>query len=117
MDMTHVELVSTITSAVRGHGAAAALAELRASRPAFTTVGYHDTAAVFTVWAVDRLIAAGRTDRQILWHPLTDARSMQAWWDDATLASDAARDGFVPSTVALVGDPVPCEPAELAPAA
>ena len=76
--MTHVELISTITRAVRDRGAAAALAELRTARPAFTTVGYHETIAVFYVWAVDRLVAAGRSDRQILWHPLTDSRTLQA---------------------------------------
>ena len=115
--MTHVELISTVTRAVRARGAATALAELRAARPAFTAAGSHDTAAVFTVWAVDRLIDAGLADRQILWHPLTDVRSMLAWWDEATLTSDAARDGFVPSTRAVLGDPLPGEPAELAPAA
>ncbi len=115
--MTHVELISTITRAVRDRGAAVALAELRTARPAFTAAGYHDTMAVFYVWAVDRLVTAGRSDRQILWHPLTDCRTLQAWWDDATLASDAARDAFVPSTCALAGDPVPVEPVELTPAA
>jgi hypothetical protein len=40
-----------------------------------------------------------------------------AWWDEATLTSDAARVGFVPSTRAVLGDPLPGEPAELAPAA
>jgi hypothetical protein len=115
--MTHVELISTVTRAVRARGAATALAELRATRPAFTAVGYHDTAAVFAVWAGERLVAAGLSDRQIVWHPLTDARSVLAWWDEATLTSDAARVGFVPSTRAVLGDPLPGEPAELAPAA
>ena len=50
--MTHLELLRTITLAVRTRGAAAALADLRAERPSFTTVGYHDTAAVFYVWAL-----------------------------------------------------------------
>jgi hypothetical protein len=115
--MTHIEFLRTLTPVVREHGAAAALAELRASRPAFTAVGYHDTAAVFYVWAVARLIDAGRSDLQILWHPLTDARSLIAWWDETTLAGVAARIGFVPSTRATAGDPVPTEPRELAPAA
>lgn len=115
--MTHTEFISTLTRAVRQHGAAVALAGLRATRPAFTAAGYHDTAAVFYVWAIERLVSAGRSDLQVLWHPLTDARSLVAWWDEATLSSDAARDTFVPSTRAMVGDPVPSEPRELAPAA
>jgi hypothetical protein len=115
--MTHLELLRTITLAVRTRGAAAALADLRAERPSFTTVGYHDTAAVFYVWAVERLVAAGRNDAQILWHPLTDARSVTAWWDETTLVSQAAREHFVPSTRAEAGDPVPHEPVELVPAA
>lgn len=108
--MTHVELLHTVIRTVRARGAAAALAELRAARPAITAVGYHDTAAVYTVWAVERLVAAGCSDRRICWHPLTDLRSMGAWWDDATLTSSTAREHFVPSTLARVGEPTPSEP-------
>lgn len=120
--MTHTEFISTLTRAVRERGAAAALAELRATKPALAVgtdadAGYHDTAAVFYVWAVERLVTAGRTDLQIVWHPLTDPRSLGAWWDETTLAADTARTGFVPSTRATAGDPVPAEPRHLRPAA
>jgi hypothetical protein len=37
------------------------------------------------VWAVDRLVAAGLDDFHVMWHPLTDARSIRSWWDDTTL--------------------------------
>jgi hypothetical protein len=87
--MTHVELITSLTHRVRHAGAAVALDELRASRPAIVgpsgTVGYHDTLAVFSVWAVDRLVAAGLDDVHVLWHPLTDVRSPLSWWDEATL--------------------------------
>jgi hypothetical protein len=108
--MTHAQFIASLTEQVRAGGAAAALAHLRASRPAFTAVGYHDTAAVFAVWAVDRLVAAGLDDFHVMWHPLTDARSIRSWWDDTTLASQAARDGFVPSTLARSGEVRPTEP-------
>jgi hypothetical protein len=108
--MTHHEFISTLTRLVRGHGAAAALAELRTTRPDITVSGYHDTLAVFAVWAVDRLVTAGLTDTRILWHPLSQLESAAAWWDLPTLASDAARDGFVPSTLARGADPRPIEP-------
>jgi hypothetical protein len=108
--MTHAQFIAQLTQQVRGHGAVTVLANLRATRPALTTVGYHDTAAVFSVWAVDRLVAAGLSDFQVMWHPLTDARSIRSWWDDTTLASTAARDGFVPSTLARPGDVCPSEP-------
>ncbi len=109
--MTHAQFIAQLTEQVRTHGAAAALADLRATRPALTAVGYHDTAAVFAVWAVDRLVAAGLTDFAVMWHPLTDARSIRSWWDDATLASAAARERFVPSTLARPGEACPTEPA------
>lgn len=99
-----------VIAAVRHDGAAAALAELRRDRPAFTEFGYHDTAAVYLVWAADRLIAAGFDDVRVLWHPLVQLRSMRQWWDDDTLASAAARHEFVAATRWTVGDPVPAEP-------
>jgi hypothetical protein len=108
--MTHAQFIAQLTEQVRTRGAAAALADLRAARPAFTAVGYHDTAAVFSVWAVDRLVAAGLSDFAVMWHPLTDARSIRSWWDDATLASAAARERFVPSTLARPGEACPTEP-------
>jgi hypothetical protein len=108
--MTHAQFIASLTQQVHAGGAVAALAHLRATRPAFTSVGYHDTAAVFAVWAVDRLVAAGLDDFHVMWHPLTDARSIRSWWDETTLASAAARDGFVPSTLARPGEACPTEP-------
>jgi hypothetical protein len=118
--MTHVDLLRTITALVRDAGPAAALDTLRRDRPAITVpgpvsgaataAGYHDTLAVFHVWAVDRLLSAGLSDLAVLWHPLTHPESPLAWWDASTLASDAARDRFVASTEAAVGEPAPFEP-------
>ena len=71
------------------------------------TGGYHDTLTVFYTWAVDRLVAAGLSTTGILWHPLVGKQAPLSWWDRATLFSVAARRGFVPSTLALPGDPAP----------
>ncbi len=111
--MTNVEFIRLLTQSVRAVGAAATLDELRRTRPAFTDGAYHDTLAVFGVWAVERLIDAGLTDVAILWHPLTDRRSPLAWWDAKTLAGTAARTSFVPSTRALAHEPQPSEPRTL----
>jgi len=108
--MTHVDVLRSITLLVREQGAGAALDELRRTRPALRGGQYHDTRAVFMVWAVDRLVASGLTDVAVLWHPLTDVRSIEAWYDAETLSSDAARAGFVPATLALVDEPTPTEP-------
>lgn len=119
--MTHVEFITSLTRRVRLVGAAAALDELRANRPSIVTpsgtaadsetgyheAGYHETLAVFYVWAVDRLVAADLTDVQVLWHPLTDVRSPRSWWDDHTLATLEAQESFVPSTLARAGEPTP----------
>ncbi len=117
--MEHVELLRTLTLAVRDAGPAAALDALRESRPALVPArldhaagadlhdGYHETLATFWVWAVDRLVSAGLSDIAILWHPLTDDRSPLAWWDEATLASSDARVSFVPSTSAATWEPQP----------
>lgn len=109
-------VVADIVDSVHRHGAAAALAEVRATRPPLHHGRYHDTAAVFTVWAVDRLLAGGLTPTAALWHPLLHEDSLYAWWDEATLdAADAARH-FVPSTLAAPGEPTPSEPAPQPPA-
>ena len=109
--MTHHEFLRSATALVRRSGAAEALVQIRRDRPAFDAQGrYHDTLAVFVVWAVDRLLAAGVTDAGVLWHPLTDALTPWAWYDDDTLASGEAHDHFVASTSALPGEPAPSEP-------
>ena len=116
--MTHVEFITSLTHRVRHAGAAVALDDVRATRPAIISpIGdarYHDTLAVFYVWAVDRLVAAGLDDVRLLWHPLTDVRSPRSWWDDETLGSDAAHDYFVASTLARAGEPMPVEAPTLA---
>lgn len=108
--MTHIDLISTITRLVRGVGASGAIHHLRVTRPAIDNGRYHDTLAVFYVWAVDRLVSAELSDTAILWHPLTDNQSPLAWWDADTLRSDAAATRFVASTLALPGEPAPTDP-------
>lgn len=111
--MDHVDLLRTITRLVRDAGPAAALDALRRSRPDLAASspvggsGYHDTLAMFHVWAVDRLVAAGLSDTAILWHPLTDVRSPLSWWDAETLVSIEARTHAVASTLAEAWEPAP----------
>ena len=57
--MTHTEFLCSLVRSVRTTGAANTLAQVRADRPAFDRGRYHDTRAVFYVWAVDRLVDAG----------------------------------------------------------
>jgi hypothetical protein len=45
----------------------------------------------------------------VLWHPLTDDRSVEAWWSLDTLATDAAATGFVSSELALAHEPQPVD--------
>jgi hypothetical protein len=112
---THVtsfhHLVLSVVDLVDTVGAPDALATLRSERPALDEHGYHDTRAVFLVWAVERLRAAGLSPTAVLWHPLVHTDSVLAWYDAATLDSAAARETFVPSTLALPGEPAPHEPA------
>ena len=107
--LSHLELTTMVTHLVRTRGAAEALTELRRLRPSLCSHGYHDTLAVFAVWAVERLVEADVGDTRILWHPLTDLRSAEAWWDAGTLAGTEAHAGFVASTRALPSEPVPFE--------
>lgn len=108
--MTHATFLSALIGTVRDRGAAAALDELAATRPVIAGRPYGHTAAVFYVWAVERLVAGGLSDLGVLWHPLVDARSIEAWYPVDTLTTDAARQGFVPSPLALAGEPQPAEP-------
>lgn len=116
--MQHVDLLRTITALVRDAGPAAALDTLRRDRPVIAvpgdrldpTPGYHDTLAVFHVWAVDRLVSAGLSDLAVLWHPLTHVESPLMWWDAVTLWTTEAREGFVPATAGEAWEPTPVEP-------
>jgi hypothetical protein len=105
--MTHTEFLCSLVRSVRATGAANTLAQVRADRPAFDRGRYHDTRAVFFVWAVDRLVEAGLSDIGVLGHPLTDSRSVRSWWSIGVLESVAAADGFVPSDLALAHEPQP----------
>ena len=113
--MKHAEFLSSILRTVRASGAASALEQVRTTRPAFhadNALGatYHDTRAVFFVWAIDRLVTGGLNDFGVLWHPLLDTFSPQVWWTAATLASADAADHFVPCELARTGEPQPTEP-------
>jgi len=105
--MTHTEFLSSLVRSVRESGAANTLTQVRADRPAFHRGAYHDTRAVFFVWAVDRLLEGGLSEIGVLWHPLTSPDSVFAWWTAATLDSAAARDGFVDAELALATEPQP----------
>lgn len=108
--LTHTVFVQHVLRLVRDLGPAGALVELRRTRPPLDADDYHDTLAVYLVWAVERLVEAGLSDAGVLWHPLADVRSALAWWDAATLASSAARTGFVPPTLGEDWEPRPAEP-------
>jgi len=112
--MTHTEFLSTILRTVRESGAASALEQMRNDRPAFHladgVASYHDTRAVFFVWAIDRLVQGGLSDFGVLWHPLLDTRSPQVWWSNTTLRSAEAAEHFVPAELARTGEPQPTEP-------
>lgn len=111
--MTHTEFLSSILRTVRASGAAVALEQLRSTRPAFHVTDevatYHDTRAVFYVWAIDRLVTGGLSDFGVLWHPLLDSRSPLVWWSAATLASPDAVDHFVAAELARPTEPQPTE--------
>lgn len=116
--MTHTEFLSSILRTVRASGAAVALEQLRTDRPAFHTDAdqvavYHDTRAVFYVWAVDRLVTGGLSNFGVLWHPLLDSRSPLVWWNAATLATPAAAEHFVAAELARPTEPQPVEPLAL----
>ena len=115
-EWTHRAHVLAAAALVRRCGGADALARLRVAIPRYNeatgrantdTGGYHDTLTVFYTWAVDRLVSAGLSTTGILWHPLAGKQAPLSWWDRDTLFSVAARRGFVPSTLALPGDPAP----------
>ena len=108
--MKHAEFLTSILRSVRANGAAEALEQLRSERPGFHEGGYHDTRAVFFVWAVDRLVAGGLSDFGVMWHPLLDDRSPLVWWSAATLNSPDAAEHFVPAELARTGEPQPTDP-------
>lgn len=107
---SHTSFVGGLVDLVREHGAAAALTALRAERPALRDGRYHDTEAVFFVWAVERLLDAGLTRTAVLWHPLVHADSPAAWWSTEVLDSAEAFDHFVVPTGLAAGEPCPLEP-------
>lgn len=120
-EWTHEAHVLSAVALVRRHGGPEALRRLRRAIPRYNEAtgtantdhsGYHDTLTVFYAWAVDRLVGAGLSTRAILWHPLVSRTAPLAWWDRPTLASVEARRRFVPSTLALPGDPVPADLAD-----
>lgn len=115
---THEGHLLACVSLVRRHGAADALAILRAAIPPYNestgvantpTSGYHDTITVYYVWAVDRLLTAGISPADILHHPLVEREAPLAWWDRETLMSPAARAWFVEPTLAGDGSGGPTE--------
>lgn len=108
--MTHNELISSLVRSVREIGAAATLDQLRADRPQFDRGNYHDTRAVYFVWAVDRLVGAGLSDIGVMWHPLVDDRSPLVWWHSGVLESAAAHERFLAPTLGAEGEPQPVEP-------
>ena len=111
MSTSHpVTVNSHVLALVHDRGAAGALAALRADRPVIVDGAYHDTRAVFLVWAVDRLVSAGLSDMAVLWHPLVHVDSPLAWWPAAVLESDAARTGFVAPVGLAADEPRPAEP-------
>ena len=105
--MTHTEFLSSLVRSVRESGAANTLAQVRADRPAFHRGAYHDTRAVFFVWAVDRLVDGGLSDIGVLWHPLTSPDSVFAWWTSSTLDSALASSSYVAVELALDTEPQP----------
>jgi hypothetical protein len=105
--MTHAAFITSLTRTVRDLGAAGALADLRASRADIAGQPYHETLAVYYVWAVDRLIEGGLSDLALLWHPLLDEASVYAWYPVEVLASDDAAERFLASPMALADEPQP----------
>jgi len=108
----HWTLVLATIHLVREDGAVAALDTLRAAlartgHPVSADQRAHETLTVFVVWAVHRLLTAGLTPTQVLWHPLLGTEAPLAWYDRATLQSEAAHATFVASTLALPSEPAP----------
>jgi len=108
----HWSLVLATIHLVREHGAHAALATLRAAldragHPTTRDGRPHETLTVFVVWAVNRLLDAGLTPTQVLWHPLLGTEAPLAWYDRATLQSESAHATFVASTLAMPSEPAP----------
>jgi len=104
----HRDLVLATAALIRRSGAAETLGLLRLTLGSLPR--YHDTRTVFTVWAVDRLLAAGLSTTALLWHPLLAPGSELAWWDAADLDSALAARQFVAPTRYSTGDPLPEEP-------
>lgn len=113
----HWDVLFAAIHLVRTRGVDEATAALtaalsRSGHPATGTARRgHATLTAFTVWAVDRLLAAGLDTIGVLWHPLCRPDAALTWYERATLATDAAHDGFVVADRALPTDPQPAAPA------
>lgn len=110
-EWTHDGHLVACVAIVGVHGAKRGLDIIRAAIPPYNvatgvantaTGGYHETITVYYVWAIDRLLATGRTPRVILDSPLTGRAAPLVWWDRETLMSVAARAAWIAPTV--VGD-------------
>jgi hypothetical protein len=101
----HAELVAAALPLVRAHGPAAALDVLLSTQPQL-----HVTCTTFTVWAIDRLLSAGRSTASIVSHPLLHEDSPRSWWDADTLDGVAARTGWVEPNLGEKWEPRPYDP-------
>lgn len=104
-EWTHDAHLLACISLIRRSGAAEALSVLRTAIPRYnestgvvntSTSGYHDTITVYYVWAIDRLLADGRTASEILDHRLVERAAAIAFWNRDVLMSPAARAGWTP---------------------
>jgi hypothetical protein len=115
-EWTHEGHLLACLELVRRFGAAEALAILRAAIPPYNeatgvantpTGGYHDTITVYYVWAIDRLLGAGRTIAEVLADRLAERTALLDWWETDIVMSPAARAAWVPPTIAGDGPRLP----------
>ena len=108
-EWTHEAHLLACLELVYRFGPGEALAILRAAIPPYNeatgvantpTGGYHDTITVYYVWAIDRLLGAGKNVAEVLADHLSERTALLDWWDRDILMSSAARAAWVPPTVA-----------------
>ena len=108
-EWTHEAHLLACLELVHRFGPGEALAILRAAIPPYNeatgvantpTGGYHDTITVYYVWAIDRLLGAGKNVAEVLADHLSERTALLDWWDRDILMSSAARTAWVPPTVA-----------------